>query len=81
MVDDERLAQYRQPTGTVERKGDVMQIQLAVPIEIKEDLKQLAENSEYSDWHYTRKTYHNTDVGEMILQDIVIPFVESGGDE
>lgn len=76
MVDDERLAEYRQPTGTVERKGEVMQIQLAVPVDIKEDLEELAKESEYSDWHYSKRTYHNTPIGELILQNMVFPVLE-----
>lgn len=69
------------PTNHVEQRDKVMQIKLAVPMDIKPQIEQMAEESEYSDWKYNHRTYYNTPVGELILRDMILPSLEAEGGE
>jgi hypothetical protein len=62
-----------------EGKGDVYRYQLAVPEEIGEKLQDIGEDSEFADMHYSRRCYHNSPTAEWVLQELIIPAVENGG--
>ena len=68
------------PSPHVEVRDDVMQIRLAVPMGLKSELERLADESEYSDWNYTKRVRHNTPVAELILRDMVLPALEGEGE-
>ena len=70
---EQRLNQYRRKRGTVESRDDIMKIEVSIPREYKNQLREMADNTEYANWHYSARVRHNSPVAEMIFQDYLKP--------
>lgn len=78
---DDRLNQYRRKRGTVESRDDVMRVEMNVPRKYKDQLREMADETEYAEWHYSARIRHNSPVAEMIWQDYLKPDMDEPEDD